>query len=83
MKQDVLGRWRTLKPGQYGGQWDRVEHFHPGCYDELGQPYGETELLLPDYRRSGKRCRTPSLSCGVCPRTRKRPRPRRASPSRS
>jgi hypothetical protein len=55
MKQDVLGRWRTLKPGQYGGQWDRVEHFHPGCYDELGQPYGETELLLPDYRRSGKR----------------------------
>ena len=22
------------------GTWDRVEHFHSGCYDEAGQPYG-------------------------------------------
>ena len=20
--------------------WDRVEHFHPECYDAAGQPYG-------------------------------------------
>ena len=22
------------------GTWDRVEHYHSGCYDEAGQPYG-------------------------------------------
>lgn len=56
VKPDVLGRCRTLKPGQYGGRWDRVEHFHPRCYRELGEPYGEPELLLPDYRKlSGKK----------------------------
>ena len=20
--------------------WDRVEHYHPECYDAVGQPYG-------------------------------------------
>ena len=23
-----------------GDRWLRVEHFHPGCYDAAGQPYG-------------------------------------------
>jgi hypothetical protein len=22
------------------GRWKRVEHFHEGCYDEVGDPYG-------------------------------------------
>ena len=22
------------------GNWDRVEHFHAGCYDTAGHPYG-------------------------------------------
>ena len=22
------------------GRWDRVEHFHEGCYHEAGDPYG-------------------------------------------
>ena len=23
------------------GKWDRIETFHPGCYDECGEPYGK------------------------------------------
>lgn len=23
-----------------GGQWQRVEHYHAECYDEMGAPYG-------------------------------------------
>ncbi len=23
------------------GRWDRVEHYHDGCYEELGLPYGK------------------------------------------
>ena len=23
-------------------KWDRVEHFHPECYEEADSPYGET-----------------------------------------
>lgn len=23
-----------------GGRWDRVEHFHPTCYEAEGQPHG-------------------------------------------
>jgi hypothetical protein len=23
------------------GKWNRVEHFHPACYDRAGSPYGE------------------------------------------
>ena len=23
-----------------GGVWDRVEHYHADCYEEVGQPYG-------------------------------------------
>ena len=23
-----------------GARWDRVEHFHEGCYVEAGQPHG-------------------------------------------
>ncbi len=22
-------------------RWDRVEHYHPACYEEAGSPYGE------------------------------------------
>ena len=22
------------------GTWDRVEHYHAGCYEQAGQPYG-------------------------------------------
>jgi hypothetical protein len=22
------------------GRWDRVEHFHDGCYEQAGEPYG-------------------------------------------
>lgn len=24
-------------------KWDRVEHFHPACYDDAGMPYGEAD----------------------------------------
>ena len=23
------------------GRWDRVEHYHAECYDQIGKPYGE------------------------------------------
>lgn len=23
------------------GVWERVEHYHDGCYEEIGNPYGE------------------------------------------
>ena len=26
-----------------GEKWDRVEHWHPPCYDEAGHPYGPVE----------------------------------------
>lgn len=26
------------------GRWDRVEHFHPDCYELAGAPYGSAEL---------------------------------------
>ena len=32
------------------GRWDRVEHFHPVCYDEAGLPYG---ALIPESSTSG------------------------------
>ncbi|HTW10471.1 MAG TPA: hypothetical protein VME46_23400 [Acidimicrobiales bacterium] len=22
------------------GRWDRVEHFHESCYEQVGEPYG-------------------------------------------
>ncbi len=25
------------------GQWDRVEHYHPECYDESGEPHGHPQ----------------------------------------
>ena len=25
-----------------GGRWDRVEHYHEECYEEAGEPFGET-----------------------------------------
>jgi len=25
------------------GRWDRVEHFHPECYQTVGSPYGEPQ----------------------------------------
>lgn len=25
------------------GKWVRVEHYHPACYEEAGQPYGEAQ----------------------------------------
>ncbi len=34
------------------GVWQRVEHYHPDCYAEAGQPYGEASA--PPSRRSGK-----------------------------
>lgn len=30
-----------------GGKWDRVEHFHRDCYDEVGQPFGEPDESQP------------------------------------
>ncbi len=33
------------------GVWQRVEHFHPDCYDEVGRPYGDAEQA-PSRRRS-------------------------------
>lgn len=56
VKLDARGRRRTLKAGQYGGQWDRVEHWHPECYREAGEPYGSTKVYVPDYRNmTGKK----------------------------
>lgn len=23
------------------GRWERVEHYHSDCYDQVGKPYGE------------------------------------------
>lgn len=27
------------------GRWDRIEHFHPDCYENAEQPYGEPSPL--------------------------------------
>ena len=32
------------------GRWDRVEHFHAGCYDLAGAPYGEPAAYVPKRR---------------------------------
>jgi hypothetical protein len=31
------------------GVWDRVEHFHAECYEEIGSPYG-----VPSVNESGR-----------------------------
>ena len=33
------------------GRWHRVEHFHAECYDEAGQPYGESSVSAEAGRR--------------------------------
>lgn len=29
------------------GRWDRTDHFHEGCYDEAGRPYGAPDESRP------------------------------------
>lgn len=43
------GHKRTARPGT-GGIWHRVEHWHPECYEAMGQPYGEPDVYIPTYR---------------------------------
>lgn len=35
------------------GTWDRVEHFHAGCYATAGSPHGEAEAMPTPTRRAG------------------------------
>ena len=34
------------------GTWDRVEHFHAGCYHAAGSPHGEAEAAPTPNRRA-------------------------------
>lgn len=34
------------------GRWDRVEHYHPDCYDVAGLPHGEVDTTPVVKRRS-------------------------------
>jgi hypothetical protein len=32
--------WQVIANVYVNGVWDRVEHYHADCYEEVGQPYG-------------------------------------------
>ena len=32
--------WQVIVNVYVDGVWDRVEHYHADCYNEVGQPYG-------------------------------------------
>ena len=32
--------WQVIANVYVDGVWDRVEHYHADCYNEVGQPYG-------------------------------------------
>jgi hypothetical protein len=32
------------------GRWDRVEHYHSGCYDDARLPHGEVDTTPPARR---------------------------------
>ena len=34
------------------GRWDRVEHFHDGCYTVAGEPHGEVDTTPVVKRRA-------------------------------
>ena len=34
-------RYQVIANVYVNGSWDRVEHFHPECYAEAKNPYGE------------------------------------------
>ena len=33
-------RWQVICNVYVARTWDRVEHWHPQCYDQAGQPHG-------------------------------------------
>ena len=33
------------------GRWDRVEHYHPACYADAGEPHGAVSESPPLLRR--------------------------------
>lgn len=44
-----------------GDQWQRVEHYHVGCYEAAMQPYGPT----PEQSTAGRRRRGPQAMGGA------------------
>jgi Holliday junction resolvase RusA-like endonuclease len=36
-------KWQVIANVYQAGQWLRVEHFHPACYEALGEPYGPAD----------------------------------------
>jgi len=32
--------WQVIANIYVNGRWDRVEHYHAECYEEVGRPYG-------------------------------------------
>ena len=37
--------WQVVCNVYEAGVWDRVEHYHPGCYQTAGMPHGRPVLL--------------------------------------
>jgi hypothetical protein len=35
-----IRRWQVIANVYVDGVWNRVEHYHADCYEEVGQPYG-------------------------------------------
>jgi hypothetical protein len=33
------------------GRWNRVEHFHPACYKQAGNPHGPVDTTQPNVKR--------------------------------
>jgi hypothetical protein len=32
--------WQVIANVYVDGVWNRVEHYHAGCYEQAGEPYG-------------------------------------------
>ncbi len=45
------GKHQVIANVYVDGRWDRVEHFHPDCYADAGEPHGPVTEMPPPLRR--------------------------------
>ncbi len=45
------GKHQVIANVYVDGRWNRVEHFHPGCYAEAGEPHGPVSEMPSPLRR--------------------------------
>lgn len=38
-----VGRRQVIANVYVDGHWNRVEHYHPECYDQTGEPHGHPQ----------------------------------------